>query len=138
MLKLKLGMKGLIRLWKYNKLGLFKYIKVEYIILEKMPEQIVRQEEGLREERQKCRFRQEFHSAAWRQQRNIKQNTFNLIFRCNHTVMLDNPTKKLLVLILFLQFYYFRKFFSLYHILEHVVHFTWLQSWVWNVNTSRI
>lgn len=44
MLKLKLGMKGLIRLWKYNKLGLFKYIKVEYIILEKMPEQIVRQE----------------------------------------------------------------------------------------------
>lgn len=108
MLKLKLGMKGLIRLWKYNKLGLFKYIKVEYIILEKMPEQIVRQEEGLREERQKCRFRQEFHSVAWRQQRNIKQNTFNLIFRRNHTVMLDNPTKKLLVLILFLQFYYFR------------------------------
>lgn len=35
MLKLKLGMRGLIRLWKYNKLGLFKYIKVEYIILEK-------------------------------------------------------------------------------------------------------
>lgn len=106
-----LGMPGLIRLWKYNKLGLFKYIKVEYIILEKMPEQIVRQEEGLREERQKCRFRQKLHSVAWRQQRNIKQNTFNLIFRCNHTVMLDNPTNKLLVLILFLQFYYFHYFF---------------------------